>query len=270
MPKPNALIPVDQKNVDFYGDEVTAVRLANGGIFVPVRPLVEALGLAWSSQLQRIRRDPVLKTELVSVFVINTESQRGGRDVQCLPLDYVSGFLFGINADRVRDDLRERVIRYQRECYKILAEAFQEGRLTADPSFDEILKSASTDTLEAYQIAMALVKLARNQIMIEARLDSNDVQLTDHEQRLEEIESTLGDPGRHVTPDQASQISQAVKTVAITLGKQTKKNEFGAVYGELYRKYGVTSYKQIPASRFQTCMDWLSQWHDDLTGDAPF
>ena len=50
-------------------------------------------------------------------------------------------------------------------------------------------------------MAMALVKLARNQIMMDARIGNNEVQLTDHEQRLEEIESTLGDPGRHVTPD---------------------------------------------------------------------
>ena len=106
--------------------------------------------------------------------------------------------------------------------------------------------------------------------MMDARIGNNEVQLTDHEQRLEEIESTLGDPGRHVTPDQASQISQAVKTVAIVLGKQTKRNEFGSVYGELYRKYGVTSYKQIPSNRFQGCMDWLSEWHEQLTGDTPF
>ena len=83
------LTVVEQREVTFYGDELTAVRLANGRIFVPVRPLVEALGLAWSSQFQRIRRDPVLKTELFSVFVTNTESQRGGRDVQCLPLGLV-------------------------------------------------------------------------------------------------------------------------------------------------------------------------------------
>ena len=50
----------------------------------------------------------------------------------CLPLDYISGFLFGLNADRVKPELRERVLRYQRECYKVLAEAFQDGRLTTD------------------------------------------------------------------------------------------------------------------------------------------
>jgi hypothetical protein len=57
--------------------------------------------------------------------------------------------------------------------------------------------------------------------------------------RLEQIETKLGDEQRTVTPEQASQISQAVKAVAIALGQQTRKNEFGAVYGELYRQFGI-------------------------------
>ena len=81
------------------------------------------------------------------MFVTNTESERGGRDVQCLPLDYISGFLFGINAERVRDDLRERVIRYQRECYRVLAEAFTEGRLTTDDDLFDLLDNETSEAV---------------------------------------------------------------------------------------------------------------------------
>jgi len=59
----------------------------------------------------------------------------------CLPLDYISGFLFGLNADRVKPELRERVLRYQRECYKVLAEAFQDKRLTSNSDFEGLLAS---------------------------------------------------------------------------------------------------------------------------------
>jgi hypothetical protein len=71
-----------------------------------------------------------------------------------------------------------------------------------------------------------------------------------------------------VTPDQAMQISQAVKAVAIAYGKQTKKNEFGSVYGELYRREGITSYKQLPGHRFNAVMKWMSQWYQDLTQES--
>ena len=87
-----------------------------------------------------------------------------------------------------------------------------------------------------------------------------------YEERLELVEATLGDPGRFVTPDQAMQISQAVKMVAMELGKRTKKNEYGAVYGQLYRQFAVTGYKQLPASQFDRAMSWLTDWYQRITG----
>jgi ferritin-like metal-binding protein YciE len=151
-----------------------------------------------------------------------------------------------------------------------LAEAFQEGRLTTDPTLDELLKSDS-DAVQAYKMLQALVKLARNQILLESQLQTHTVQLADHDERLENIESTLGDTGRLVTPDQASQISQAVKTVAIALGKKSGRNEFGAIYGELYRKFGITGYKMLPARQFEAAMRFLTEWYQELTGEGlPF
>ena len=72
-----------------------------------------------------------------------------------------------------------------------------------------------------------------------------------------------------ITEDQASQISQAVKAVALAIGKKSGRNEFGAIYGELYRKFGIASYKQLPARRFQEAMRFLAEWHESVTG-APY
>ncbi len=270
MSEDKALVPVEQRQVEFYEDEITAVRLPDGRVFVPVRPLVESLGLSWSSQLQRIRRDSVLKSELVSVFVTNTESERGGRDVQCLPLDYISGFLFGINAERVRDDLRERVIRYQRECYRVLAEAFTEGRLTTDADLFDLLDNEASDAVQAYKMLQALVKLARNQIVIEARLEKHGQTLEDHGRRLETIEADLHQANRTVTEAQATQISQSVRAIAIVLGKKSNRNEFGAVWGEFYRKFGVSKYRYLPAARFDEALAWLNEFYQSVTSELPF
>lgn len=270
MSEDKALVPVEQRQVEFYEDEITAVRLTDGRVFVPVRPLVESLGLSWSSQLQRIRRDSVLKSELLSVFVTNTESERGGRDVQCLPLDYISGFLFGINAERVRDDLRERVIRYQRECYRVLAEAFTEGRLTTDADLFDLLDNEASEAVQAYKMLQALVKLARNQIVIEARLEKHGQTLEDHGRRLETIEADLHQANRTVTEAQATQISQSVRAIAIVLGKKSNRNEFGAVWGEFYRKFGVSKYRYLPAARFDEALAWLNEFYQSVTSELPF
>jgi hypothetical protein len=270
MTEAESLVPVEQKEVLFYEDTIVAVRMVDGSVYVPIRPVCDNLGVALAGQRERINRDPVLSEAVVSVSVTLTQQ---AREMLCLPLKYIPGWLFGINATRVKPELRERVIRYQQECYDVLAEAFQEGRLTTDVSFDELLES-DTPAAQAYKIAAAIMQIARQQLILESRLDTHTIQLGKHEQRLEEIEATLSDPRRHVTPDQAMQLSQAVKTVALAIGKQTKRNEHGGVYGELYRKFGITSYKLLPAYRFESAMNWLTEWYKSITGstdeDLPF
>ncbi len=271
-----SLVPVVQKEVFFYEDVITAVLVKVGKqeqIYVPIRPICDYLGLDWSAQYRRINRDPVLSGAVQGIAITTTPSSdgRGGglQEMSCLPLKFLPGWLFGVSAARVKDDLRDKIIRYQRESYDVLWEAFQEGRLTSESSFDDLLAN-DTPAAQAYKMAAAIMQMARQQILLEAKLETHTTQLVDHENRLEEIEATLGDPGHHITSDQAMQISQAVKTVAIALGKQTKRNEFGAVYGELYRQFGVTSYKLVPVNRFEEAMKFLAQWHQDIEGDTPF
>ena len=54
------LIPVEQKEIDFYGDESIAVRAKDGQIYVSLRHLCEALGIDTQGQARRIKRQPVL------------------------------------------------------------------------------------------------------------------------------------------------------------------------------------------------------------------
>jgi hypothetical protein len=186
-----------------------------------------------------------------------------------LRVDLIPLFLTGISTKSITDEAhRAKLERFQEEAAKVLWEAFQQGRLTAEQSFEDLLAGASPDTVQAYQVAEAVLYLARNQVMLEARLRGV---LDDHEQRLESVEAQLRlDSARYVTEDQASQISQAVKTVAIALGKKSGRNEFGGVYGELYRKFGITGYKQLPAAKFQPAMTWLNEWRESVEGDLPF
>lgn len=250
----DALTPIEQKQVVFYEDEITAVRTEDGTVYVALPPLCNALGIDWSAQRRRILRDVVLSESAKSIMV--DTPARGQQETTCLPLDYLSGFLFGIAPNRVRAELRDRIIRYQRECYRVLAEAFQSGRLTSEIVSD-------SPAAIAYQMATAVAELARSQMQLETAV-------ADHNQRLELIEAQLGNSGRYITQDQASQISQAVKAVAMVLSKKLQSNQYGSVYGEMYRRFSITSYKMLPAARFEDCMQWLTDWHFDLTGESPF
>lgn len=262
----NELTIIEQKQVSFYADQITAVLVETPDgervVYVPVRPICQLLGVDWSAQRKRINNDEVLKNVCVAVTATQIgDDQR--RSMLALPLDYLNGWLFGINAKRVKATVRDQLLRYQKDCYRVLSEAFQSGQLSFDDRYADLLNSDSP-VANAYRMAQAIMDMARRQVIHEARLD-------DYGQRIESLEAWRGDSGRLVTPAQQSQISQAVKVVALELGKNTGRNEFGGVYGELYRRYEISGYQQLPATKFEDAIQFLRDWFESLTDDSvPF
>jgi ferritin-like metal-binding protein YciE len=159
--------------------------------------------------------------------------------------------------------------RFQREAAKVLWEAFRDGRLTLSEPFDDLLEAqADSPDVQAYKMAMAIMKMAQQQIILRQQIESHATQLGDHEHRIETIEATLGDSARHLSAVQASRISQAVKAIALELGKRSGRNEFGGVYGELYRRFEIAGYRELPAAKYDEAMNFLRQWFSSLTDGA--
>jgi hypothetical protein len=258
--KDRALIPIEERTVEFYGDEIKGVRVTRtpsgrSEFFVPLRPLCDYLGISYTGQRERIERDPVLSSKLQSVVM---ETAGGAQEMQCLALDYLNGWLFGINANRINPKNRERVIRYQEECYLVLRDAFQGSR-------------ASDPLAQVEQLGQALITLAREQREFNKRMDETEERVDAMDRRLVAVESRVS-PGEPVTEEQAQQISQAVKAIAYKLSERSGRNEYGGVYSQLYGKFGITSYKLLPSSRYEEAMAFLGEWWQQVagTGDVPF
>jgi hypothetical protein len=122
-------VNIGEVTIPFYEDTLIVQLGEDGEIYVALRPIVQALGLSWGSQLKRIKRDAVLskKMQTLSLFVTNTQGGVEGqkREVVCLPKQYISGFLFGISAGRIKDpQLRAKVIQFQEEAHLFLDAAF--------------------------------------------------------------------------------------------------------------------------------------------------
>lgn len=277
MSEENSLVPIRQKDVEFYEDRITAAQARDGEIYVSIGQICLLLGVDRSTQYQKIENDAVL-SRYVRQVVLNTAG--GPQTTLCLPVDYMHGWLMSINANRVKDKVRDKLIQYQESCHRVLAEAFREGRLTTDPKDEDFLETSNTLSAQAYRTLRAITSLARQQALMETelgdhavRLDVAETALANYGERLEDLETQLGDPDRFITPAQASRISQAVKAVALELGKRSGRNEFGAIYGELYRKFDVSSYKEIPSARYREAMDFLNEWYHSITDqdlDIPF
>lgn len=103
--------------VKFYGDQLWGYR-QDDDVFVGVKPIVEGMGLAWNGQLERLKRDPILNE---GMRITRIPSSGGDQEAVCLRLHLVPGWLSGVDANRVKPDLRDKVILYQRECYDVLA-----------------------------------------------------------------------------------------------------------------------------------------------------
>jgi hypothetical protein len=118
------LTSIEQKEVDFQDRKVTAVLVqdADGreNIYVPLRPLIEGMGLDWSAQYRRVKENIVLDEVCTSVAVTTTQV----RHMLSIPISHLNGFLFNISAKRVKKEIRPLIIAYQRECYRVLFEAF--------------------------------------------------------------------------------------------------------------------------------------------------
>lgn len=111
--------------VSFQGHDLTVISTPAGERLVAMKPISEAIGLDWKSQYARIQRHPVLKSTMVITTTVAEDGKE--RELVCLPLDYLNGWLFGVDASRVRPEIRERLIQYQRECFAALAAYWQQG-----------------------------------------------------------------------------------------------------------------------------------------------
>lgn len=110
--------------VEFHGAHLVTT-LADGVPHVALRPVCEAIGLDWQGQHARLMRHPVLAS---TVSMTKTVAEDGKlREMACLPLSMLNGWLFGVDASRVNPDAQDRLLDYQRECFDVLASYWQKG-----------------------------------------------------------------------------------------------------------------------------------------------
>lgn len=91
-------------------------------VFVPIKPICEVLGIDAKSQRDSIQNHPILG----SVGVQNPSTGSDGKtyEMLCLPLKYIFGWLFSIDARKVKPEASEAVMKYQEIVYNVLYDKF--------------------------------------------------------------------------------------------------------------------------------------------------
>ena len=89
---------------------------------VPIKPICEALGIDYARQFQKLKDDEDLGPTIGLTPTVAADGKI--REMVCLPMEFIFGWLFTINPANVKEESREGIIMYQQECYHVLYEYF--------------------------------------------------------------------------------------------------------------------------------------------------
>ncbi len=112
-------------NVPFHGSELYVVN-HNGEPYTPMRPIIDGMGMDWASQFTKLKQR--FKSTVVEITMVAADGK--SRSMICLALRKLAAWLNTISPNKVKPEIRNRVIRYQDECDDVLYEYWTKGQVT--------------------------------------------------------------------------------------------------------------------------------------------
>ncbi|MCQ8983130.1 phage antirepressor N-terminal domain-containing protein [Escherichia albertii] len=116
---------VNTSYVPFNGQQIITA-MAAGVAYVAMKPIVENLGMSWSTQQTKLMKQ-ISKFNCVHMNMVAADGKL--RKLLCLPLKKLNGWLFSINPEKVRADIRDKLIQYQEECFSVLHDYWTKGHV---------------------------------------------------------------------------------------------------------------------------------------------
>ena len=124
---------ISTQTISFNNQSLITVE-QNGNHYVAMKPICENIGLAWEPQVLRIKRDEVLSQGMI---VMITPTNGGNQNMICLPIEYLNGWLFGIDINRCKPEIRDTLIKYKKECYQALHDYWFNGKAERKTTVDD-------------------------------------------------------------------------------------------------------------------------------------
>lgn len=119
---------VNTTSLPFHGQHIITA-MAAGVAYVAMKPIVENLGMSWSTQMRKL----LSQQDKYGYAHMNIPSIGGIQKMLCMPIQKLNGWLFSINPAKVRDDIRDRLVRYQEECFTALHDYWTKGAAIRKP-----------------------------------------------------------------------------------------------------------------------------------------
>lgn len=110
-------------NVPFHGSNLFMVSF-NNEPYVPMKPVVEGMGMVWAAQFVKLKQ-----RFAKGVSEIEIPSAGGKQTMTCLAFRKFAAWLSSINPNKVRPEIRDKVIQFQEECDDVLYEYWTKGEV---------------------------------------------------------------------------------------------------------------------------------------------
>lgn len=108
--------------VPFHGANLLLVN-HNNEPYVPMKPIVEGMGLDWKSQHAKITQK--FNSTMVEITIVAGDNKN--RDMACLPLRKLPAWLYSIQPNKVKPEARARVVEFQEESDEVLWQYWTKG-----------------------------------------------------------------------------------------------------------------------------------------------
>lgn len=128
---------MNTKIIKFHEEELLAVEV-NEGWYVAVKPIIDAIGLHADSAVKGIKNDEILGSSHAIYHVLDASGRQF--PMVCLPIQHVHGWLFSIQAAKVKPEAREKLKLYKLECYQVLFNHFYGKQRQITVSLEERYK----------------------------------------------------------------------------------------------------------------------------------
>ncbi len=118
------MVTLTQITVPFHNAELYIVE-HGGQPYTPLRQIVQGMGLDWASQFTKIKQKFATCVVEITMQVLGDDQARSHT---CIPVRKLPAWLYSVNPNKVKPELRETVIMYQNECDDVLWDYWTKGQ----------------------------------------------------------------------------------------------------------------------------------------------
>lgn len=230
--------------VPFHGDNLYLVE-HDGDPYVPMKPVVEGMGLAW--QVQHRKLASKFGKGIIEMVI---PSAGGKQTMTCLPLRKLPAWLYSIQPGKVAPEIREKVVAYQEECDEVLWQYWTTGK--ADR---QSVKKAAKSYLPEYRQARA-IKMTADAITVALSVMPNLSQEAKQTAMATAVNTVVGDnilplpvlTERYYT---AGEVGERFGISANKVGRIANEHNLKTEqYGKVFLDKSPNSPKQVESFRY--------------------